>query len=77
MSDDLGGLLPRDGLQTAMFAAWLNVRQDQIPPENLYHTCMATQEAWGRVANDDALEAAEDDADDWRREVSHMRGWMR
>jgi hypothetical protein len=41
----------RDALALAMFAAWLNVRVDQIPPENRVHTCKATQDAWQRVAD--------------------------
>ena len=41
---------PRDPLMIVAFAAWLNVRPDQIPTENRFHTCPATKEAWGRVA---------------------------
>ena len=39
----------RDNLALAMLAAWLNVRVDQIPPENVAHTNPHTMEAWSRV----------------------------
>lgn len=41
--------LTRDPLALAMFAAWLNVQPDQIPPENLAHTNPHTMAAWKRV----------------------------
>ena len=40
----------RDSLGLAMFAAWLNVRVDQIPAENRIHTSPDTMAAWDRVA---------------------------
>ena len=40
----------RDSLGLAMFAAWLNVRVDQIPAENRIHTSPDTMAAWERVA---------------------------
>ncbi len=43
-------LLPqRDPLAAAMFAAWVNVDPDKVPPEFKQFTCAATMEAWGRV----------------------------
>jgi hypothetical protein len=39
----------RDPLALAMFAAWLNVPADKIPPEYKQHTCGATMTAWQRV----------------------------
>lgn len=41
--------LERDGLSMAMLAAWLNVRIDQIPPENRAHLNPHTMAAWKRV----------------------------
>lgn len=39
----------RNDLGLHMLAAWLNVRPDQIPPENRAHTNAHTMEAWTRV----------------------------
>lgn len=39
----------RDPLALAMFAAWMNVRPDQVPPEYLGHTNPHTMAAWKRV----------------------------
>jgi hypothetical protein len=41
----------RDPLALAMFAAWVNVPVDQLPDNMRGHTCAATMEAWGRVAD--------------------------
>lgn len=41
---------PRDRLAMVAICAWLNVREDQLPPEWHGHTCPATKEAWSRVA---------------------------
>lgn len=47
MSDDT---LPRDDVTMKMLAAWMNVRVDQMPPENTTHLNASTMAAWGRVA---------------------------
>ena len=39
----------RDDLSMHMLAAWLNVRVDQIPPENKAHLNATTMAAWQRV----------------------------
>ena len=39
----------RDDLGMKMLAAWLNVRVDQIPPENRAHLNPHTMAAWKRV----------------------------
>ena len=39
----------RDDLGLVMLAAWLNVRVDQIPPENRAHLNPHTMAAWERV----------------------------
>lgn len=39
----------RSGLDMRMLAAWLNVRVDQIPPENTSHLNPVTMAAWKRV----------------------------
>lgn len=39
----------RDDLGMRMLAAWLNVRPDQIPPENRAHLNPHTMAAWQRV----------------------------
>jgi hypothetical protein len=47
MSD---GTLQRDDVAMKMLAAWMNVRVDQMPPENNSHLNASTMAAWGRVA---------------------------
>jgi hypothetical protein len=39
----------RDDLAMRMLAAWMNVRVDQIPPENTSHLNAVTMAAWQRV----------------------------
>ena len=48
-----GDLQPvmRDPLCLAMFAAWVNVRPDQLPKDMRAFTCKATMDAWQRVAD--------------------------
>lgn len=43
-------LLQRDPLALAMFAAWVNLPSDRLPPEMRAHTCEQTAKAWERVA---------------------------
>lgn len=43
--------MERDPLAMAMLAAWLNVTVEQMPELYKAHTCDATMEAWGRVAD--------------------------
>jgi hypothetical protein len=43
-------LIERDPLALVMFAAWVNLPVDKLPPEMRGHTCQATMEAWARVA---------------------------
>lgn len=40
----------RDPLALAMFAAWVNVDPDKVPPTMRAYTCSHTKEAWERVA---------------------------
>lgn len=47
MSDDT---LQRDDVAMKMLAAWMNVRVDQMPPDNNSHLNASTMAAWGRVA---------------------------
>ena len=42
---------PRDKMALAMFAAWVNCPVGNLPKEMKGHTCQATMEAWGRVAD--------------------------
>lgn len=42
--------VPRTPLELVMFAAWVNVPVDKLPPEMRGHTCAATMAAWKRVA---------------------------
>ena len=42
----------RDDLGLVMLAAWLNVRVDQIPPENRAHLNPHTMAAWERVSRE-------------------------
>jgi len=42
-------VVKRDQIGMAMLAAWLNVRVDQIPPENQAHLNPSTMAAWERV----------------------------
>jgi hypothetical protein len=44
-------LLSRDPLALAMFAAWVNLPVDKLPPEMNAHTCEQTALAWQRVAD--------------------------
>lgn len=44
-------VLERDPLALAMFAAWCNLPVDKLPATMRAHTCPATAEAWGRVAD--------------------------
>lgn len=39
----------RDSLELAMWAAWLGVNIDQIPPGMKAHTCADTLARWARV----------------------------
>jgi hypothetical protein len=41
----------RDPLALAMFAAWVNVDANKLPENMRAHTCLATAEAWARVAD--------------------------
>ncbi len=43
--------VPRDPLALAMFAAWVNLPVDKLPPEMRGHTCAATMTAWKRVGD--------------------------
>jgi hypothetical protein len=42
--------VPRTPLELVMFAAWVNVPVDKLPPDMRGHTCPATMAAWKRVA---------------------------
>jgi len=53
MSDDT---LQRDDVAMKMLAAWMNVRVDQMPPENSTHLNADTMAAWQRVAEAAAAE---------------------
>jgi hypothetical protein len=53
MSDDT---LKRDDVAMKMLAAWMNVRVDQMPPENNGHLNADTMTAWQRVAEAAAAE---------------------
>lgn len=44
-------VMKRDPLALAMFAAWCNLPADKLPEAMRAHTCPATAEAWGRVAD--------------------------
>ncbi len=47
---------PRSELALVAIAAWCNTTPDKLPPDFHFHTCEATQKAWGRVV--DAIIAA-------------------
>jgi hypothetical protein len=48
--------LQRDDVAMKMLAAWMNVRVDQMPPENNTHLNAFTMAAWQRVAEAAAAE---------------------
>lgn len=80
-------LAERDELGMAMLAAWLNVRVDQIPPENRAHLNPYTMEAWRRVgeaaqaftdhptAEDyrNRAERAEQESQELREQIARLR----
>lgn len=63
--------LQRDDVAMKMLAAWMNVRVDQMPPENNTHLNASTMAAWLRVAD---AAAAEERAKivEWLRTAPHI-----
>lgn len=61
----------RTPIELAMFAAWLGVTPEQIPPQYKGHTCPDTMARWRRVgeaARKQAIEEAAALAEQWRDE---------
>jgi hypothetical protein len=63
-------VLHRDPLALAMFAAWCNLPVDKLPEAMRAHTCPATAEAWGRVADAARTVLLGPDGLDWLESAS-------
>lgn len=64
--------LQRDDVAMKMLAAWMNVRVDQMPPENNTHLNASTMAAWQRVADAAAAEERSLIADWLRTAPNHI-----
>jgi len=68
----------RDPLALAMLAAWVNAPADKLPDTMRAHTCDATMDAWGRVAEAArghlSAEVALSGLEDWLRKQADLAG---